>query len=76
MKSALGHSLRSFSAPCRPLSAVTPIADKMLRCRDCPLSAKSGHKRESGVILSTLISMLCGQECRSYFGHRTRWGME
>jgi hypothetical protein len=26
------------------LSAVTPKADKMLRYRDCPLSAKSRHR--------------------------------
>jgi hypothetical protein len=25
------------------LSAVTPLVNKMLRCRDCPLSAISGH---------------------------------
>ena len=26
-----------------PLFAVSPIADKLLRCRDCPLSAESSH---------------------------------
>jgi hypothetical protein len=29
------------------MSAVTPIADKMLRCRDCPLSPQLGHRAGS-----------------------------
>jgi hypothetical protein len=28
------------------MSAVTPKADKMLRCLECPLSARSGHSDE------------------------------
>ena len=27
----------------RPMSAITPTATKILRCRDCPLSARSDH---------------------------------
>jgi hypothetical protein len=27
------------------LSSVGPLADKLLRCRDCPLSVKCGHEQ-------------------------------
>jgi hypothetical protein len=30
----------------RPVVRCCPLATKLLRCRDCPLSANSGHEQE------------------------------
>src|ERR1019366_9457450 len=52
---AAAHSqCRSWGIRCRsiqsrrlPLSVVSPIATKLLQCRDCPLCAKSRHSLNS-----------------------------
>jgi len=38
----MGHVL-AIQGSGGPLSVVTPLADKLLRRRDCPLSANSRH---------------------------------
>jgi len=49
------------------MSAVTPLADKMLRCRDCPLSANSGqmHRTKKHRYSITSSAKVTGSAVRS-----------
>jgi hypothetical protein len=62
----------------RTMSAVTPIADKMMQCRDCPLSANSEHsqRRRSPKAKSRSVSgtlLLSGQRKPPAYRQLARW---